>query len=208
VDRDRRPVYLRSKMAPISLAQDVRTWAPAASALFAFLAATASWASIRIARRQWLAAQRPYLVGQLMKDPSGRRRLEIRNTGSGGAHGVRFCVVVGDEYVTGYAGPSMGGYLGTDETAVVETALHEDGPPETFGVVACWDASDRVHVSGLDSAASRVVRRAWFRRKDADATDPESAFAHRYGWKASAGRTKVAGVGKAKLPAGMTFRAQ
>lgn len=177
---------------------DVRVWAPVASAVFAFLAATASWVSIRLTRRQWLASQRPYLVPQLVRVADGSVRLEIRNTGAGGAYGVRFCVAVGTEFVAGYAGPHFGGYLATDETAIVETQLTSDG--DVTGVVTYWDTIDRVLMSRLDIPGVHEVRGR--RRRRSDPTDPDEAFRKCYGRSANEGRTSVRGVGKSKVPAG------
>jgi hypothetical protein len=184
-------------------APDLQTWAPVASAVFAFLAATASWVSIRLTRRQWLASQRPYLVPQLVRAADGTIRLEVRNTGAGGAYGVRFCIAVGTEFLTGYAGPQFGGYLATDETAVVQTGLTaQDG--EIDGVVTYWDTIDRIFVSTLDAPQAREVRGR--RRRATDPTDPEDAFRKSYRRPADVGRTRVSGLGKPKIPAGAAAR--
>lgn len=116
---------------------------------------------------------------------------------------MRFCVVVGDEYVTGYAGPGMGGYLATDETAIVELHLRPDAPAKASGVVTYWDTIDRVHVRGMHAAGPRLLRRRELNREDP--TDPEQAFRRLYGWAAAEERKKVDAVGKAKLAAGVTF---
>jgi hypothetical protein len=100
----------------------------------------------------------------------------------------------------------MGGYLATDETAIVELDFRPDAPTQVSGVVTYWDTIDRVHVRGLHAAGPRLVRRRLLRFRDL--TDPEQAFLRLYGQAAPENRTKVRGSGKAKLPAGVTFRSQ
>jgi hypothetical protein len=96
-----------------------QNWITVASVALAAVAATASWASVHLSRRQWLLAQQPFLQGQVVIRHSGEREFKILNAGAGAARGVRFCVAVDEKFAAGYAGPQYGGLLDSGETATV-----------------------------------------------------------------------------------------
>lgn len=156
--------------------QNIQGWAPVASTALAAIAATAAWFNVRHSRRQWLTAHRPVIVAQLVDRPErGRIELELLNTGVGAARRVRFCVVLGDQFVAGYAGPNFGAVLKSDELRVVGTQLQaRSGEPRC--VVTCLDNADRLHV--FDTDGGHRVRR--LRGDLIKATDPVAAFRSRY----------------------------
>jgi hypothetical protein len=145
--------------------QEVRDWAPAASAGFAFLAATASWASVRLNHRQWRQSRMPNVHAQMWhKQKTNRIELVILNAGPGVARGVGFCVVLGDEYVAGFAGPNMGGFLNPGERVVVETDFTAGNVTKYEGVVTCDDVLGRFHSWAIHPVRHRVWRTKFLRR--------------------------------------------
>lgn len=135
------------------------------SAACAALAATAAWRNAYLSRRQWLASQAPILVGQIVA--GGQVELQITNVGAGLARQPRFCVIVGDEYVVGYAGPAFGSILKSGEERRIRTELSTRTGKAT-GVITCLDSADRIHVFSLkgDHSVYRLRGRA------EDALDP------------------------------------
>src|SRR4051794_28052556 len=102
----------------------IQDWAPVASTLLAAIAAGAAWKNVRQSRDQWLTERLPQLVAQLKDNVSEARvELHILNAGPGDARGVRFCVVAGAEYLSGYAGRNYGGLLRGGDTVTIATQL-------------------------------------------------------------------------------------
>jgi hypothetical protein len=97
----------------------VPVWISLVGVGLAALAAASSWASVRLSRRQWLLSQQPFLRLQLQVEANGDRVLKILNAGPGSARGLRFCLVAGEEFTAGYAGPQFGGVLDAGQTAEV-----------------------------------------------------------------------------------------
>jgi hypothetical protein len=159
----------------------------------AALAAAASWASVRLNRKQWLLAQQPFLSVQLEIE-NGERILKILNAGAGPARGVRFCLATGDEFASGYAGPQYGGLLHPGKRAEIVLDLEANRDDSIRGVAVCWDGVERIHSFGAKAEHSIRRRR---RRGRGDGTDPEEAFRKRYGSDALAGLRRVKGHGRA-----------
>jgi hypothetical protein len=143
-------------------ADDVSTWAPVASATAAALAAGASWISVRLSRKQWKAAQRPELRLQAW-DRGGTIEIVIVNAGGGFARGVGFCVVVGTEYVAGFAGPNLGGFLDSGQRVVVNAQLTRSSN-QVQGVVTCHDVDGFFHAWDAARDQHRVWRGRFTRR--------------------------------------------
>ncbi|HEU4973982.1 MAG TPA: hypothetical protein VFT50_02750 [Baekduia sp.] len=178
----------------MSFGQLARDWAPVASTSFAAVAATVAWANVRQSRRHWLLAQQPALVPQVV-DHTAEARIELHllNAGAGSARGLQFCLVLGDEYVAGYAGPNLGGLLKSDETRVVKTQLTaRTGSP--LCVVTCLDSVGRVHVFDLQDRHEILGTGRSHELK----SDPIHQFARRYPDTDVREMTKVAGAALAK----------
>lgn len=180
---------------PVPQASDSSTpeWIALAGAVFAALAACASWASVRLSRRQWLGSQEPHLLIQLVIERGGERVLNILNGGPGPARGVRFCVAAGDEFASGYAGPQFGGWLPPGERAQIVLELTASVGPKMCGVAVCWDGAGRVHQftdSGRHTAISRPKHPA------EAASDPEATFRAVFGDTDLRGLHRVAGRGR------------
>lgn len=165
-------------------------WIALAGAIFAALAAGASWASVRLNRRQWLGSQEPHLLLQLVIEQGGERVLNILNGGPGPARGLRFCVVAGEEFASGYAGPQFGGWLPPGERAQVVLELAVSEGSKMCGVVACWDGAGRVHRFS-DSGGHSVLRRP--KGPPEAATDPERGFHAVFGVDHLQGLRRVTG---------------
>jgi hypothetical protein len=179
--------------APQAPASSAPEWIALAGAIFAALAACASWASVRLNRRQWLGSQQPYLSVQLVIERGGERVLNILNGGPGLARGVRFCVVAGEEFASGYAGPQFGGWLGPGQRAQIVLELAVPGGSKMRGVAVCWDGAERVHRFS-DSGEHTINSRP--RGPAEAASDPEEAFRETFGVDLLAGRRRVAGRGR------------
>jgi hypothetical protein len=152
----------------------VPVWISLAGVGLAALAAAASWASVRLNRRQWLLSQQRFLSIQLLIERNGDRVLKILNGGPGSARGVRFCVATADEYVAGYAGEQFGGVLNTGERAEIVLDIQASRNDDQIKAIAtCWDGVERAHIFTAH-ADHRIQRKS--RRDRADETNPEAAF--------------------------------
>lgn len=171
----------------------VPVWISLAGVGLAALAAAASWASVRLNRRQWLLSQQPFLSIQLLIEANGDRVLKILNGGPGSARGVRFCVAAGDEYVAGYAGAQYGGVLNTGGRAEVVLDLKATRNDSIQAVATCWDGVERIHRFTAHGGHS-VKRKP--RRDPTDATDPEAAFQDQYGTDSLGDLRRVGGRGR------------
>jgi len=172
---------------------DGSTIATVTSVALAAIAAIASWASVRLNRRQWLLAQQPILSAQMERQGSGEVHLLILNAGAGPARGVRFCVAVGDKFVSGFAGPQYGGYLRPGDRAVVVLELEAGRGEQANGVVMCWDAIGRVHRFTMHGE-HKVLRQR--RGVTEQMTDPQAAYRELYGGGALDGLDRVGGRGQ------------
>jgi hypothetical protein len=141
------------------IATSLLKWAPAASGLFAACAAAASWAAVRLNYRQWRASRLPELrIQGWHKHKTGKIEFIILNAGAGVARGVGFCVVFGEEYVSGFAGPNFGGFLNPGERVTVETDLTPGSAGEYQGVVTCDDVVGCYHSWSIRPVQHRVWR--------------------------------------------------
>jgi hypothetical protein len=173
----------------------VRDWLPVVSTGLAAVAASAAWFNVRQSRQQWRAERTPNLVGQLADNPSKARvDLEILNTGPGDARGVRFCVVIGGEYVSGYAGPNFGGLLRAGETAIIATELRTRSGSGVEGVCTCLDATGRGLAFDFRGGCSELKSG----RSVRDLTDPEDALSRLGYGQALASARRVGGRGQAR----------
>lgn len=168
-------------------------WISLAGVALAALAAAASWASVRLSRRQWLLSQQPFLSIQLLIEGNGDRVLKILNGGPGAARGVRFCLAAGDEYVAGYAAAQFGGVLDTGERAEVLLDLKATRSDSVQAVATCWDGVERIH--RFSAHADHSVQRKP-RRDPTGATDPEAAFRDQYGIESLRDLRRVDGRGR------------
>jgi hypothetical protein len=171
----------------------VPAWLSLVGLAFAALAAGASWASVRLNRRQWLLSQQPFLRLQLLVEPSGDHVLKILNAGPGSARGVRFCLAAGEEYVAGYAGPQFGGFLDAGDKAEVVLDLQATRNDPLQAVAVCWDSVERIH--RFSAHDDHFVRRGP-RRSPLTASDPEKAFLEIYGQNALENLRQVSGHGR------------
>lgn len=174
-------------------AATIPAWISLVGVGLAALAAAASWASVRLNRRQWLLSQQPFLSIQLLIERNGDRVLKILNGGPGSARGVRFCVATADEYVAGYAGEQFGGVLNTGERAEVVLDIQAGRDDQIKAVAICWDGVERVHVFTAH-ADHRTHRKS--QRNPVDATNPEAAFRDRYGVDSLRGLRRAHGRGR------------
>lgn len=167
-------------------------WIALASAVFAALAASASWASVRFNRRQWLASQQPFLVLQLSVEPSGGLRLVILNAGNSAARGVRFCVAARKQFAAGYAGGEFGGYLAPGQRARIKLELSGKDGDKIRGVAVCWDGAGRVQRFSDRGDCENLARP---RGNSETASDPLEAFSSFFGAQALQGHHRVQGQG-------------
>lgn len=174
-------------------AATVPVWISLAGVSLAALAAAASWASVRLNRRQWLLSQQPFLSVQLLIEANGDRVLKILNGGPGAARGVRFCLAAGGEYVAGYAGAQFGGVLNTGERTEVILDLQATRNDAIQAVATCWDGVEQVHrfTAHGDHSVERKPR-----RNTTSATDPEAAFRDQYGSDSLRDLRRVSGRGR------------
>lgn len=179
------------------LAVETQSWITVASVALAALAAAASWASVRLSRRQWLLAQQPFLRSQVVIRETGERELRILNAGAGSARGVRFCVAVEEKFGAGYAGPQYGGFLASGDTAIVVLGLDGKKGLKAKGVTLCWDAAGRVHEFTMEGRHNVLDRPS----SSESSTDPEAAFRKVYGRNGLDGLLRVEGRGKDSLTA-------
>lgn len=155
----------------------LRDWAALGSAVMAAIAALAAWASVVQSRRLQLASVRPYLNGQLIQVGSGPINFAVQNAGAGPARGPGFCIIVGEEYVRGYAGPNMGGFFKPGDSRTVKTDFSGGQATEPIGVLCCWDTAGNFHVFDLATGKMRTWKRPrWWRRK-LPSQRPEDALA-------------------------------
>jgi hypothetical protein len=119
------------------------------SALFAAVAAGASWATVTHARRTFDAAVLPDLQGEpLAMGHVGRQPrhagLVLHNAGAGVAKSAAVLLICGDQYVTG---PVAVGLLRPGDAWLIRTAIPATGTQVRMdGVIVCRDVRNRIHV--------------------------------------------------------------
>lgn len=121
--------------------------AAVASALFAAIAAGASWATVTQNRKERELAQAPDLAVRLIVT-DGTLMLRVHNVGGGAAHGVNYLLVhdnniTWDVVAKGYLGPG-------EDTQFFRTSIPASGTPAGDEYVCVVTARDR-----------RGVLRAW-----------------------------------------------
>ena len=121
-------------------------WGPVAASIFAALAASASWAAVAQARREWRRSQQPHLHAQATHAKADDRiDLSIANSGPGIARGVGFALVMGDSYVSGYPRTPLPGFLTAGDKTLIRTDLPTDAGPDAKGVASCEDSLGNLH---------------------------------------------------------------
>jgi hypothetical protein len=163
------------------LATNIFEWASAFSAVFAACAAAASWAAVRINFVQWRTSRLPDLRIQAWhREKTGKIELVILNAGAGVARGVGFCVAYDNEYVAGFAGPNLGGFLSAGERVVVVTDLTPGSSVAYHGVVTCDDVTGYFHSWSIHPVAHRVWRTRFLRRRLKEYPSGEDVLAHHH----------------------------
>ena len=152
--------------------------APVASAVFAAVAATASFLSVRQARRIWEAERRPQLHAQALTfpPPSQEVALVIHNGGGKLAKGTGFAVVRAKNYSFGYV---LDGFMRPGETAYVTTDLSA-GPVDPVAVMFCRDSNENTYAWNLAGDLWEIPRRDWLGRKRTHVLTDKDFLRHFY----------------------------
>ena len=138
------------------------------SAIFAAMAAGASWRSVRQQRHQSEAERLPELHLKVSREiQTGQLTIFIANAGGGLARSVSFCIVEEPYVCFGDLPPS--GMLRPGETATLSTSLTSSSAL-TVGIVDCRDQTGRLHVwdagdhyrSWVDPPGGRAVFEAFY----------------------------------------------
>ena len=136
-------------------------WAQVGSALFAAVAAGASWATVAQARRERKRRETPDIhMRVIQRMPSNEVDIHVVNYG-GPAKDVRFCVIESGQMAYGTLPPN--GHLDPNEHRTLTTGLvAADEKAPAIGYIAGFNlAGDRMFVSSLNGAE----RRWRFRRR-------------------------------------------
>lgn len=151
---------------------DLRTWAPVVSAIAAALAATASWRSVRQARRAWERSLLPQIeFGGYANPEQGEIIVTLTNVGSGTGSNVWVRAIVGDYTFHGLVDDNQRHFLRPGEgyrlVAHTDTPLPVP-PPLLTMAVACDDVNgDRRFFGGRQTfvmpAPTARWRRWWLR---------------------------------------------
>lgn len=173
----------------------IADYAAVGSAIFTACAALIALLSVRQSRALQELSVRPYLNGQLVQSQKQPLDLTVQNVGAGPARAVGFCVLLGNEYLRGYAAPNMGGIFKPGDRAVIATTF-SGIDSEPAGVLTCWDSNEGFHV--FDFATGR--RKSWrlkrlWRRGRIPSGEPEDALTVFDPKLSVAGLTKVQGNG-------------
>jgi hypothetical protein len=175
-----------------------RDYIALASTAFAAIAAAAACFSVRQSRILQEGTIRPYLNGQMTQTAHGPLRLAVQNVGAGPARGVGFCVLIGNEYMCGYAAPNMGGIFKPGERDMVTSKFSGNSQGSIGGVLTCWDVGGGFHVFDLATGEQNSWRSdRWWRRTRPSET-PEEALRVFYPDVNLGEMKKVGGRGKEK----------
>src|SRR5918996_4210380 len=108
----------------------INDWAPAVSAGFAAIAATASWIAVRQTRRDFRLSRQPELEIRVIEGlDTGTVKVLIQNHGRGAARGVKFVVVEGDDAIYGFLPPDA--TLGAGQSRTLFTPIQTSPGKET-----------------------------------------------------------------------------
>jgi len=152
-------------------------WVSLASAVFAALAAAASWRAAMTGRKALEQSQMAELGIQIVVIDGERIQIHIENMGMGTARSIQYCVMEGDAVALG--APPPAGYLRGNSGVTLDTDLP---PVEPFlktpmALVRYVDGVDRFTAATADGRTkSWLVRRRWwqlFRRELGDETGGE-----------------------------------
>jgi hypothetical protein len=160
----------------VTVALAARDYTTMVSAFFAAVAATAAWFSVLQSRRLQRDAISPYLSGQASQAEGGAPiEFAVQNVGAGAAREVGFCVIIGTEYMRGYAAPNMGGFFRPGDRRTIRTEFRSGGDGVT-GVVTCRDVAGNFHVFNLlDGRTMTWKPRRWWQQKP-PGSRPEDAL--------------------------------
>jgi len=175
-----------------------RDYVTLASTVFAAIAAAAACFSVRQSRLLQESSIRPYLNGQMTQTALGPLQLAVQNVGAGPARGVGFCVLIGDEYMRGYAAPIMGGIFKPGDKAELTSEFSGRVPGSIEGVLTCWDVGAGFHVFDLATGEQSSWRPARRWRRTAPSETPEDALRVFYPKVDLGEMKKVDGRGKVK----------
>ncbi len=134
--------------------------------------------AVRLNYRQWRVRRLPDLRAQLWTRSTGIQLL-ILNAGAGVARGVGFCVVCCDEYVAGFAGPNLGGFLNPGERVAVDTDF-SGGATSYKGVVTWDDVLGYYHSWSIHPITHRLWRTAILRRPRKEYPSGEAVMKHHH----------------------------
>jgi hypothetical protein len=136
------------------IAADLASWAAVAGAGLAAIAAAASWASVRQARRIFLANQMPDLELTILENLDTHQiKIHVENHGGGAARRTRFCVVEGDNAAYGFLPPTT--ILRGGEGRTLRTPMVGVADRSAMGVVLCHDAAGRVRAWSVGGEEKR-----------------------------------------------------
>jgi len=175
-----------------------RDYVAFASTIFAAIATGAACLSVRQSRLLQEISIRPYLNGQMTQTALGPLQLAIQNVGAGPARGVGLCVIIGSEYMRGYAAPNMGGIFKPGDREVLTSEFSGGAQGSIEGVLTCWDVGDGFHVFDLASGEQKSWRPNRWWRRTAPSENPETALRVFYPNANLPEMKKVGGHGKIK----------
>ena len=128
------------------------------TAVFAAVAAAASWASVVQTRRERIAAQTPQLHMELLEAlDNGRSFLRIQLINAGGiARHISFSLVDGTQCVTGTPSPTPTFRAG--ESRTIDTALVPTSGVKPKGYVVCYDARGSFYIWMTDGTTRTYTK--------------------------------------------------
>jgi hypothetical protein len=176
----------------------LRDYIALASTAFAAIAASVACFSVRQSRLLQEGTIRPYLNGQMTQAAVGPLQLAVQNVGAGPARGVGFCVLIGDEYMRGYAAPNMGGIFKPGDREVLTSEFSGGAPGSIEGVLTCWDVGGGFHVFDLATGKQNSWRPARWWWRTPPSKNPEEALCVFYPDVNLGEMQKVSGRGKVK----------
>ena len=110
------------------------------TAVFAAVAAGASWASVWQNRKDRIAASQPYMtIDLIVVGDSNRVRVHLTNAGAGIARGVEFAVAAPATGQMSYGPPHPAPLFKPGESRIIETGISGDRDTELIGFVQCYD---------------------------------------------------------------------
>ncbi len=175
-----------------------RDYLALATTVFAAVAAGTACLSVRQSRLLQESTIRPYLNGQMTQTAHGPLQFAVQNVGAGPARGVGFCVLVGDEYMRGYAAPNMGGIFKPGDREVLTSKFSGVAAGSIEGVLTCWDVGGGFHVFNLATGEQKSWRPDRWWRRSPPSDNPEEALRAFYPEANLDEMKKVGGQGRIK----------